>query len=54
MIQGFVKTPEVQERLVSVGAEAVDSNPRAFTQFLQRETVRWGKVLKEAGIKPAP
>lgn len=53
-ISRALKTPEVQERLVSVGAEAVDSNPRAFTQFLQRETVRWGKVLKEAGIKPAP
>jgi len=49
-----LKTPEVQERLVSVGAEAVESNPRAFTQFLQRETVRWGKVLKAAGIKPTP
>jgi len=49
-----LKTPEVQERLVSVGAEAVESNPRAFTQFLQRETVRWGKVLKDAGIKPTP
>ena len=53
-ISRALKTPEVQERLVSVGAEAVESNPRAFTQFLQRETVRWGKVLKDAGIKPTP
>jgi len=53
-ISRALKTPEVQERLVSVGAEAVESSPRAFTQFLQTETVRWGKVLKEAGIKPAP
>ena len=49
-----LKTPEVQERLVSVGAEAVESSPAAFTKFLQQETLRWGKVLREAGIKPAP
>ena len=49
-----LKTPEVQERLVSVGAEAVESSPAAFTKFLQQETLRWGKVLREAGIKPVP
>jgi tripartite-type tricarboxylate transporter receptor subunit TctC len=49
-----LKTPEVQERLIAVGAEAVESSPAAFTQFLQQETLRWGKVLREAGIRPAP
>ena len=44
-------TAEVRERLVAVGAEAVDSNPAAFKAFLENETRRWGKVLKDAGIK---
>jgi len=49
-----LRTPEVQERLVSVGAEAVGSSPAEYTKFLQQETARWGRVLKEAGIKAAP
>jgi tripartite-type tricarboxylate transporter receptor subunit TctC len=44
-------TPEVRERLVAVGAEAVDSNPAAFKAFLENETRRWDKVLKDAGIR---
>jgi tripartite-type tricarboxylate transporter receptor subunit TctC len=53
-INRALKTPEVQERLVAVGAEAVASTPENFGKFLQEETLRWGKVLKDAGIKPAP
>ena len=49
-----LKTTEVQERLVSTGAEAVDSSPAEFTKFLEKETLRWGKVLRDAGIKPTP
>ena len=49
-----LKTTEVQERLVSTGAEAVESSPAEFTKFLEKETLRWGKVLREAGIKPTP
>ena len=49
-----LKTTEVQERLVSTGAEAVESSPAEFTIFLEKETLRWGKVLRDAGIKPTP
>ena len=49
-----LKTTEVQERLVSTGAEAVESSPAEFTKFLEKETLRWGKVLRDAGIKPTP
>lgn len=44
--------PDVQEKLIAVGAEAAHRSPEDYAAFLQRETVRWSKVLKEAGIKP--
>ncbi len=49
-----LKIPEMQERLIGVGAEAAHTSPTEFGAFLQRETVRWSKVLKDADIKPMP
>jgi tripartite-type tricarboxylate transporter receptor subunit TctC len=46
--------PDVQEKLIAVGAEAAYTSPEAYGAFLHRETERWSKVLKEAGIKPVP
>ncbi len=43
--------PDVRERLEAVGAEAVGSTPAAFKTFLEGETRRWGRVLRDAGIK---
>ena len=48
-----LKTPEFQERLNAVGAEAVGSTPAEFGTFLQKETDRWEKVLREGGTIPA-
>ena len=47
-----LKLSEVQERLLGVGAEALSSTPAEFGDFLRRETQRWSKVVREAGIKP--
>jgi tripartite-type tricarboxylate transporter receptor subunit TctC len=44
--------PEVQERLLAVGAEALTSTPAGFGEFLRTETQRWGKVIRDAGLKP--
>jgi tripartite-type tricarboxylate transporter receptor subunit TctC len=48
-----LKMPDLQERLLAVGAEAVHTSPEAYGAFLQRETARWDKVLNQAGIKPS-
>ncbi len=45
-----LKFPDLQERLIAVGAEPAHTPPAAFGAFLHRETARWSKVLKEAGI----
>jgi len=45
-----MRTPDVIERLAKGGAEAVTSaSPKAFTEFVAKETQRWGKVAKESG-----
>jgi len=49
-----LKTPEVQEKLITLGAEAAGTTPEEFDRSLQQQTKRWSKVLADAGIKPAP
>lgn len=48
------RQPELMDRLNAVGAEAVGSTVEAFATFLQRETTRWDKVLKEGGSAVPP
>lgn len=50
----IVNEPAVRERMLAVGAEPTPTTPEAFGVFLKRETERWTKLLKEAGIKPTP
>lgn len=45
------KTAEVKDRLAAAGAEAVTMTPEAFAAFVRAEMTKWGKVIKEAGIK---
>jgi tripartite-type tricarboxylate transporter receptor subunit TctC len=47
-----LKSPELQERLFAVGAEAVGSTPAEFGTFLQKETERWEKTLRDGGVLP--
>jgi tripartite-type tricarboxylate transporter receptor subunit TctC len=44
-----MKTPEVVQRLGNGGVDVVTSAPGEFTKFVQSETERWGKAVKEAG-----
>ena len=46
-----VTTADVRERMLTVGAEPTPSSPEEFGAFLKKETERWSKLLKEAGIK---
>jgi tripartite-type tricarboxylate transporter receptor subunit TctC len=44
-------TPEARGALLSQGAEASPMSPDEFAAFLQKEIDKWGKVIKEAGIR---
>jgi tripartite-type tricarboxylate transporter receptor subunit TctC len=44
-------TPELRERIVGMGADPVGNTPEEYTRFVQNEIVKWGKVIRFAGIK---
>jgi len=42
---------DVRQKLVNVGAVPAPTTPEEFAQFLRDELARWGKVIREKGIK---
>jgi tripartite-type tricarboxylate transporter receptor subunit TctC len=46
-----LQASEVRERLIAQGADVVGNSPEAFAQFIRAEHARWGKVVREAGIR---
>jgi tripartite-type tricarboxylate transporter receptor subunit TctC len=52
-INRAVRDPVVaKERLAAAGIEPVGTTPERFGEMLREELVKWGRVAKEAGIKP--
>jgi tripartite-type tricarboxylate transporter receptor subunit TctC len=47
----IVHLPDVTQRFQRDGAEAVGSTPAEFAAFLKAETGKWGKVIRDAGIR---
>jgi tripartite-type tricarboxylate transporter receptor subunit TctC len=45
-----LSSPRLKEVLVNAGADAVGNAPEEFARFFQSEIVKWGKVVKAAGI----
>jgi tripartite-type tricarboxylate transporter receptor subunit TctC len=46
-----IRQPDIDKAFVASGAVGVGSTPAQFSAFLKAETAKWGKVIKEAGIK---
>lgn len=46
-----VNAPDTQQRFTAAGVEPMTSTPEQFGQFIRSEAARFGKVIKEAGIK---
>jgi len=44
--------PDIRRRLTDTGFEVVASSVEAFDDVLRRDSAKYGKILKEAGIKP--
>jgi tripartite-type tricarboxylate transporter receptor subunit TctC len=45
-----IARPDVAERLSGEGAEPATSTPERFGAFIKSEIVRWGRVIKAAGV----
>ncbi len=43
--------PDVKDRLFNAGTEVVGSTPAAFAAKMKSEIAKWGKVIKDAGIR---
>ena len=48
----IVAMPDVKERLAAAGVEPYHSTPERFASFIKSEAVRYGQVIKNAGIQP--
>jgi tripartite-type tricarboxylate transporter receptor subunit TctC len=46
-----INDPAVKEKLVQSGAIPVANTPAQFGEILKAEIVRWGKIVREKGIK---
>ena len=51
-INAVMATPEMKQRFLGIGLEARGSRPDYVSQLIKDEIVRWGPIVKAAGIKP--
>ena len=50
-ILAVMRTPEVQQRLLTEGARFTPTTPAQFSAFVAAETAKWGKLIRDAGIR---
>jgi tripartite-type tricarboxylate transporter receptor subunit TctC len=51
-IARILKTPEFQERLAALGAEPISSTQQEFAAYMQVQTEKMRKAVKESGAHP--
>ena len=51
-ISAIQDSPEMQKQFSYEGAEVVRMSSAEYGSFIATETAKWGRVVKEAGIKP--
>ena len=47
----ILRAPDMREKFLAMGAEAVGSTQEQFGAFIKSETAKWGKVIRDANIK---
>ena len=50
-LSAILTSPDTQKWFVSEGAEVMSKNPDEFRKFISTEMGKWGRVVKEAGIR---
>jgi tripartite-type tricarboxylate transporter receptor subunit TctC len=50
-IAKVLQQPDFKEKIAGMGADVVGSTPAQFGAFMQSESAKWGKVIREANIK---
>ena len=47
----ILNQPDMKERIAADGMTVVASTPEQFTQFLERESAKYARIIEDAGIK---
>lgn len=47
----IINSPDVQKKLLELGAEPVANSPEEFSALVRTEVVKWGDVVKKSGAK---
>ena len=50
-IQRCMQKPEVKEKFLAAGVESVGTTPERFAAIVKSEMAKWGKLIKDAGIR---
>ena len=50
-IQRLLLQRDIKERLITLGFDPYRNSPEEFTQYIQRDIAKWGKVVRESGAK---
>ena len=51
-IVAILEKPEVREALLSEGGDITPDTPEQFAALIKAESPRWGKVVRDANLKP--
>jgi tripartite-type tricarboxylate transporter receptor subunit TctC len=47
----ILSSPDLKAKLGPQGIELVTNSPADFARFIREDNAKWGKIIKEAGIK---
>jgi tripartite-type tricarboxylate transporter receptor subunit TctC len=50
-LRSVFQIPEVQKRIQALGVEPGGNSPAEFSQYINEEFDRWGKIIQTAGMK---
>lgn len=50
-IRRVTEMPESRQRADGQGAELVSNSPQAFTMYLKSQIAKWGKLVRESGLR---
>ncbi len=51
-LTAVLRAKAVEEQMAALGAEAIGNRQATFAAFVKSESVRWGVIIREKGIKP--
>jgi tripartite-type tricarboxylate transporter receptor subunit TctC len=51
-INRALASPTIVEKFAAMGSTPIGGTPEQFAEHVRKETAKWGKVIKTAGIRP--